>query len=300
MEWLNYHHLFYFWTVVREGTVSAASRKLRLAQPTVSGQLKQLESALGVTLFVRRGGRLVLTDPGSHVFRYANEIFSLGRELQQSLAGAKQARNVRLVVGIADVVPKLIAHRLLEPALRSDPTLRLDCYEDRHERLLAELALYELDAVISDTPVGPHSNFRAHNHLLGESGVALFATAKLAERLRRDFPASLAEVPLLLPLEQSSLRRGLMRWLERRGLKPRVRAELQDSALLTALGQAGEGAFAAPSVIQKEIARQYRVVMVAQLDDLRERFYAITMERQIGHAAVRAITEAARSKLFGA
>ncbi len=185
MEWLNYHHLFYFWTVAREGTVSAASRKLRLAQPTISGQLKELESALGVALFHRRGGRLALTDTGSHVLRYATEIFSLGRELQESLAGGNQARGQRLVVGIADVVPKLIAHRLLEPALRSDPALRLECYEDRHERLLAELALYELDTVLSDTPVGPHSNFRAHSHLLGESAVSLFATAKLAERLRR-------------------------------------------------------------------------------------------------------------------
>ncbi len=297
MEWLNYHHLYYFWMVVREGTVSGASRKLRLAQQTVSGQLKELESALNVRLFDRRGNRLVLTDTGQHVYGYANEIFALGRQLQESLA-AGLTRRARLLVGISDVVPKLVAQRLLEPALRSDDALHLVCSEDRHERLLADLALLQLDVVLSDTPVGADSNFRAHNHLLGESRVSLFAKPKLAQRLRQNFPASLDGESLLLPIEQTSLRRGLTRWFDKHRLQPRVRAEFQDSALLTAMGQAGEGIFAAPSIIQEEVMRQHRVAVIAELDDVRERFYAITADRRIANPAVRALTERARAELF--
>jgi LysR family transcriptional activator of nhaA len=299
MDWLNYHHLFYFWTIVREGGVSAASRKLRLAQPTVSGQLKELEKSLDVQLFHRRGSRLVLTDVGSHVYRYANEIFALGRELQESLAGRAEARGSRLVVGIADVIPKLIAQRLLEPALRADAGLRVTCYEDRHDKLLADLALYELDVVLSDTPVGAQSTFRAHSHLLGESGVSLFAQAKLASRLRRRFPGSLHGAPVLLPIEQTSLRRALVRWFEEHEVQPQIRAEFQDSALQMVLGQAGEGVFAAPTVIEQQVIAEHHVSVVARLDGVRERFYATTVERKIGHPAVRAITESARSELFG-
>jgi LysR family transcriptional activator of nhaA len=299
MDWLNYHHLFYFWTIVREGGVSAASRKLRLSQPTVSGQLKELEQKLDVQLFHRRGSRLVLTDTGNHVYRYANEIFALGRELQESLAGRAEARGSRLVVGIADVIPKLIAHRLLEPAMRSDERLRVTCYEDRHEKLLADLALYELDVVLSDTPVGPQSPIRAHSHLLGESGVSLFAKSKLAARLRRSFPRSLDGAPVLLPIEQTTLRRALVGWFEEHDVRPQIRAEFQDSALQMVMGQGGEGVFAAPTVIEQQVMVEHHVSVVARLDGVRERFYATTVERKIGNPAVRALMESARSELFG-
>ena len=300
MAWLNSHHLYYFYAVVRAGSVSAASRELRLAQPTVSGQIKELEHSLGAELFHRRGNRLVLTDTGSHVHKYAREIFALGRELQDSLAGRHDARAARLVIGVADVLPKLIVHRLLEPALRSDAKLHLACYEDQHERLLADLALYELDAVLTDTAIGPRSNFRGYSHLLGECGVTLFAKAALAARLRKGFPRSLHGAPFLLPLEQTSLRRALTGWFEQEGLRPSIRGEFQDSALLTALGRAGEGVFAAPSVIEREIKEQLGVSVVARLEDVRERFYAITVERKITHAAVRLVTEGARADLFAA
>ena len=298
MAWLNYHHLYYFWTVVREGTVSAAGRALRLAQPTVSGQLKELEDALGVQLFHRRGRRLVLTDVGGHVYRYADEIFTLGRELQESLAGGFEGPRSRLVVGVADIIPKAIVQTLVEPALRLDERMRLACYEDRHERLLAELALYQLDVVLTDEPVSATSNIRGYNHLLGECAVTLFAKPALARTLRRRFPRSLEDVPFLLPIEQTSLRRGLTAWFDRQKVRPRVRAEVQDSALIGALGHAGEGVFAAPSVIEDRVRAQQRVAVVARLDDVRARFYAITVDRRITHPGVRAITEAARSELF--
>lgn len=297
-DWLNYHHLLYFWTIVREGSVTAASRKLRLAQPTVSEQLKELEKSLGAALFHRRAGRLVLTDTGNHVYRYADEIFALGRELTDTLAGRTAARGARLLVGVADVMPKLIVERLLAPALQLEPQLRLVCYEDRHDRLLSDLSLFELDVVLTDTHVTSSSGFRGYSHLLGESPIGLFAKPKLAERLRKNFPKSLDDAPLLLPIEPTSMRGALMRWFDGHGLRPRIRAEFQDSALLMVFGRAGEGVCAAPTVLADEVMAQHRLALVAELEGVRERFYAVTAERKISHPGVRAITEGARTKLF--
>ncbi len=298
MEWLNYHHLLYFWTVVREGGVLAASRKLRLRQPTVTGQLRALEGALGEKLFERAGRKLVLTEVGTFVYRYADEIFTLGRELQDGLAGRSTARPRKLVVGVAEVVPKLIAHRLLEPALRLGEEVQLICREDRVERLLADLALHELDLVLSDAPVPPASNVRAYNHLLGECGVTLFATAKLAAAHRKGFPKSLEGAPFLMPSDTTSVRHSLSQWLEAQGVRPRVRGEFQDSALMKAFGQAGEGIFPGPSAIEDEIRAQYDVEVVGRAESVREHFYAITVERKLRHPAAVAIAEAARTQLF--
>lgn len=296
--WLNYHHLLYFWTVVREGGVSAASRKLRLAQPTISGQLKALEDALEVSLFDRQRGKLVLTETGSHVYRYADEIFALGRELQESLAGEPSARRPPLVVGVADEVPKLIVQSLLEPAMALPEPVRLVCYEDRQDRLLADLATHVLDVVIAEAPVPAGAPIRAHSHLLGESGLALFAAPRLARKLRPGFPRSLAGAPLLVPLEGTIVRRVLTSWFEAHDMRPQIRAEFQDSALLGAFGRSGLGVFAAPDVIRADVCAQYHVERIGALDDVRQRYYALTVERRIRHAAVRAITESARSKLF--
>ena len=299
MEWLNYHHLLYFWTVVREGGVSAASKALRLRQPTVTGQLRALESALGEKLFDRVGRKLVLTEVGSYVFRYADEIFTLGRELQEGLKGRATAPKLqRVAVGIVEVVPKLIAHRLLEPALRLGDEVRLVCTEDRAEKLLAELSMHELDLVLSDSPVPPTSTVRAYNHLLGECGVTLFAAPKLAAALRRGFPRSLDGAPLLLPPESTAMRRSLTQWWEAKELRPRIRGEFQDGALMKAFGQAGEGVFPGPSVIEKEIRAQFGVEVVGRLPDVREQYYAITVERRMKNAAALAIAEAARNELF--
>lgn len=299
-SWLNYHHLFYFWTIVHEGSVSAASRKLRLAQSTVSEQLKELEGSLGLVLFHRRKGKLHLTDDGSHVYRYADEIFALGRELTDTLSGRSMMRASRVVVGVSDLMPKLIVERLLAPALQHNPRLRLVCYEDRHERLIAELALYELDTVLTDTLVTPSSTFSGFSHLLGESPISLFAKPKLAGQLKRRFPKSLDGVPVLLPIEQTSLRTSLTHWFEAKGIRPQIRGEFQDSALMMMFGRAGEGICAAPTVMAEEIMTQHRLAMVAELDEVRERFYAVTAERKIVHSGVRAITEGARTQLFRA
>jgi LysR family transcriptional regulator, transcriptional activator of nhaA len=300
MAWLNYHHLLYFWTTVREGSVSAASRKLRLAQPTVSEQLKSLEESLGVELFSRVGGKLVLTEMGSHAYRYADEIFTLGRELQDSLQGLPTRRAARLVVGIADVVPKLVASRLLEPALKLEEEVHIVCYEGRTDRLLADLAVHALDVVLTDAPVPAGSAVRAYSHLLGECGVTLFAQKTRAERLRRHFPKSLEGVPMLLPTEGTSLRRQFSTWMETERVRPRIVGEFQDAALLQAFGQLGMGVFPGTAVLEAQICAQSDVAVVGRLESVRERFYAITVERKLRHPAVVAVSEAARSALFSA
>jgi LysR family transcriptional activator of nhaA len=300
MEWLNYHHLLYFWTVAQEGSVSRASERLRLAQPTVSGQVRALEESLGEKLFRRTGRRLELTEMGQHVYRYADEIFSLGRELQDSLKGRPTARPQKLVVGVADVVPKLIAYRLLEPALRMREQVRLVCHEDAPERLLGELSMHQLDVVLSDLPVGASASVRAYSHLLGECGVTVFASQRLAASLRRDFPRSLEGAPFLMPLESTTLRRSLQHWLETEEVRPQVVGEFKDSALLKVFGQAGVGLFPAPTAIEDEVCNQYGVEVVGRIEEVRERFYAITVERRLRHPAVVAISKAARSELFKA
>lgn len=301
MEWLNYHHLLYFWTVVQEGGVSRASVKLRLAQPTVSGQVRALEDALGEKLFVRAGRKLALTEMGQLVYRYADEIFSIGRELQDAVKGRPTARPQRLSVGVADVVPKLIAYRLLEPALRLPEPVRLVCQEDSPERLLAQLSTHELDVVLSDAPaVATATPVKAYSHLLGECGTTVFGAPKLAAQLRPGFPRSLDGAPFLVPTENTSMRRALHGWLEEQGVRPRVVGEFKDSALLKVFGQAGAGVFAAPSAIETEVREQYGVHVVGRADGVRERFYAITVERRLRHPAVVALSRAARSELFHA
>lgn len=299
MEWLNYHHLRYFWVVTREGSVSRAGKELHLSQPTISAQIRALEESLGEKLFTRTGRSLVLTDMGSVVFRYADEIFSAGQELMDILKGRPTGRPMRLVVGVADVLPKLITYRLLEPALKLPESIRVVCREDKPDRLLAELATHELDLVLTDAPIGPTVKVQAFNHLLGECGVTIFGPAKLASAYRRGFPQSLNGAPFLLPADNTTLRRSFDQWFEDEGIRPMITGEFEDSALLKVFGQAGAGLFAAPSVIEAEVRRQYGVQVVGRTEALRERFYAISVERKLKHPAVVAISEAARGKLFG-
>lgn len=298
MEWLNYHHLLYFWTVAREGTIARASEELRLAQPTISGQIRLLEESLGEKLFRRSGRRLVLTDVGQVVFRYADDIFSLGRELRDSLRGLPTGRRLKFVVGIADVLPKLIAYRLLGPALQLPSGIQVVCREDKPQRLLASLAVHELDLVLSDAPIGPEAHVRAFSHLLGECGVTFFSATKHVRQYRRNFPHCLESLPFLAPGSHTTLRRSMDLWFQKRQLRPRISAEFDDSALMKVFGQAGLGAFAAPRVIEKEITKQYSVGVIARVDEIRERFYAISVERRLQHPAVVAISDAARHQLF--
>ena len=298
MEHLNYHHLRVFWTVAREGGVTRASEKLHVSQPTVTTQVRALEQALGQKLFTRSGRRLVLTDLGRSAYRYADEMVGLGQELVDRMKGGSPGREIRLTVGIADVLPKLIAYRILEPALRLPETVRVEGIEDTPERLLAELAVFGLDVVLADAPVGPAVRVRAYNHLLGECAVSVFGAERLARGYRRGFPRSLDGAPFLLPRTHSALRLALDDWFEREGVRPHIVGEFDDSALMKALGQAGLGLFPAPSPIAGEVCRQYDVRSIGTARSVRQRFYAITVDRKIKHPAVIAICESARRKLF--
>jgi LysR family transcriptional activator of nhaA len=298
MDHPNYHHLLYFWTVAREGSIQAACRKLLVAQPTISAQLRALEHMLGQPLFHRRGRRLELTDMGHVALRYADEIFTLGRELREVFRGRPAGRALRFTVGVADVLPKLITYRLLETALLLPEGVELVCLEGKSDKLLADLAVHELDAVLTDAPVGPNINVRAYSHLLGECGIAVFGTPNLARQYGRQFPDSLRDAPLLLPTETCTVRRALNQWFFAREIVPRTVAQFDDSALLKAFGQAGRGLFFAPVAIAAEIERQYGVRQLGELEAVRERFYAISVERRVRHPALQAIAGAAKRDLF--
>jgi len=298
MEWLNYHHLLYFWTVAREGGVAKAAARLHLTHPTVSGQIRELEERLGEKLFVRVGRGLVLTEMGRVVYRYADEIFALGRELMDTVKGRPTGRPPRLVVGVDDVLPKLIVRRLLEPALRLPERVQMSVHEAPARELFGRLADQTLDVVLSDSPIPPQSPVKAYNHLLGECGVTWFAVERLARGLKKGFPRSLSSAPVLLPAEPTALRRALDAWFEKHALRPTLVAEFEDSALLKAFGQEGHGAFVGPTAIEDEIRRQYDVKIVGRVPEVHERFFAITAERRIKNPAVAAISEAARSEIF--
>jgi len=298
MEWLNYHHLLYFWTVVREGSIAQACKQLRLAQPTISAQLHSLEDQLGEKLLQRSGRKLVLTEIGRLVYGFADEIFTLGRELTDTLKGRPSGRPIRFRVGITDAMPKLIVHRLLEPAMRLPQPVHLICREGKTQQLLAELMTHGLDLVLADAPAGPEVRIRAFNHLLGECGIQIFGTARLADRLKKGFPKSLNGAPMLLPTAGTALRRSLDQWFDEQSIRPHIVGEMEDSALVKAFGATGAGVFAAPSVIEKEIRRQFGVRSLGRIEGVRERFYAVSVERKLKNPAVIAISESARSELF--
>jgi LysR family transcriptional activator of nhaA len=298
MDWINYHHLLYFWSVAREESLARASAELRLAQSTVSKQIHLFEGTLGHQLFAKSGRRLVLTESGKVVYRYAEEIFGLGREMLDTLRDRPIGRPLRVTVGIADVVPKLIAERVLAPALEMAGPVRILCREDKPDRLLAELALHELDVILTDSPASPSVKVRAFSHQLGESEVGFFGRADLARKYSRGFPASLDGAPVLLPTENTVLRRSLDQWFETEGLRPNIVGEFEDSALLKVFGLRGAGIFPASLVISEDVQAQYKARLIGKVPGLKERLYAVTVERRIKHPAVVAICEAARTLVY--
>jgi LysR family transcriptional activator of nhaA len=297
LETLNFHHLRYFWVVAREGGLVPAGRVLRLSHPTLIAQIHQLEDQLGEKLFSKAGRKLALTEVGRVAFRYADEIFGLGRELVDAVQGRAGRAPPRLDVGVVDALPKLVVRRLLQPALALPAPVRLACREGPFAGLLAALAQHELDIVIADSPVPSGSPIRAHHHLLGGSGVGFFGTPALARAHLPGFPGSLDGAPFLLPAEHLTLRRSLDQWFQARALRPRLVAEFADSALLKAFGADGAGLFPAPLAVAKEVERQHHVRLLGPADGVTERFYAISMERRLQNPAVLAITRAAHQSL---
>ena len=295
MEWLNYHHLLYFWTVARAGTIARAGQELRLSQATISNQLKTLEAALGHKLFERQGRRLVLTDVGRTALRYADDIFRTGRELQQALRGVPTGDRMRLVVGVADVIPKRIAALLLDAAVEAVPRMALACREAPLKQLLSALAAHEIDVVLSDEPAPEDVRVKAFHHPLLSCGVVFVAAPPLA-RLRKGFPRSLDGAPALLPSAGTALRRSLDAWFASEGVHPDVAGEFDDSALLEAFGAKGLGFFPVPSILAKEIAAERGLSVIGRADRAQERFLAISVERRLRHPAVAALAQAARAE----
>jgi LysR family transcriptional activator of nhaA len=303
---MNYKHLFYVWTVLRTGSIARASEQLHLTPQTLSGQIKQLEDRLGKPLLRKSGRGLEATDAGRLVQRYADDIFTLGSALQEALGSGREERwQAAFRVGVGDSVPKSVACHLLEPALPVLTHAKLVCHEGKLPALLADLAIHRLDLVISDVPLPTSLSIKAYTHLLGSSGMTFFAAPALLKRtgmtLRRaraSFPACLARLPLLMPGSDTAVRPRLERWLQQNALSVGVVAEFDDSALTKAFGRQGVGVFMGPTVLAAEIAAQYDVEILGAAADLVEEFYAISIERRITHAAVAAITSAARRELF--
>jgi len=290
---INYKHLHYFWVAAKQGGIARASEQLHLTPQTISGQISLLEEKLGEALFSKAGRNLALTETGRLVLSYADEIFSLGGELEDALKSLPDDRPMVFKVGVADVVPKSIAYRLLAPALELSEPVRIVCKEDSLDNLLAELALHRIDLVIADGPVPTGLNVRGFNHPLGESGISFLAVPELAKSLGKDFPGNLSGAPLLLPSEINRVQARLVQWLDSQHIQPRIVGEFDDSALMKAFGQAGAGIFIAPTAIATEIAQQYGVRIIGSTEAVREHFYAISVQRKISNPAVAAITETA-------
>lgn len=294
---INYKHLQYFWRVARAGGLAKASDEAHVTPQTISEQLHELEAALGTQLFERRGRRLELTESGQLAFDYAERIFSLGAEAEAVLRGSGTAHTLHFRIGIADVVPKAVAYRLVEPAMRIGRPVHLTAREWKLDGLLAELAVHRLDMVIADTPTPPDTGVRAFNHRLGETGVCFMAEPTLAARLTADFPQSLHHTPMLMPGQDTSLYGRLVRWFERHRVVPELVAEFDDAALMKAFGRAGLGVFASPAVLAQEISQQYGVVRIGSTDEVRQEFFAISVQRRTTHPCVRAIFDHAGASL---
>lgn len=299
MERINYQHLYYFWVVAKHGSIGAACEVLHLAQPTISAQLAIFEQAVGSKLLVKQGRKLVLSDTGRAVFHYAEEIFSLGRELTHMLKGQGSERGLRLNLGISDALPKLLAYRLIEPLLSLPEPMQIHCLEDKTDRLLAELALHGIDLVLCDMPATPASGARVFNHFLGESAVAIFGVPALAARYREDFPRRLNGAPFLLPTTNTALRRSLDQWFDNNEISPAVKVEVEDSGLLKTFGAGGSGLFFSPVAVAGAIQSQYGVEMLGIATGVTERFYAVSAQRRLKHPLVNTILEQAQRGVFG-
>ena len=299
MDWLNYHHLRYFWTAAKEGSLVKAAEKMRVSQPSISEQIKELEAALGEKLFRREGRNNVLTDSGQMVFDYAEEIFALGRELMNAVKHRPGTRTMRFYVGVTDSFPKLATNEILKPVFNMSQTMHVICREGKMEDLLAQLASHRLDVVLSDEPASSSTNFRTFNHTLGETGTVFCAEKKLGARLKKNFPQSLQNATALLPVENSTLRRALDAWFREKGIEPRVVAEFEDLALMKVMAAEGRGFIAVPAVALSDAVARYGYQVIGKADECRIQFNAITAERRIQHPAVLLITDKARVLLHG-
>jgi len=299
VEFLNYHHLRYFWTVAKEGGLTKASAKLHVSQPTISAQIKALEDVFGQKLFRRAGRNLVLTEAGQLVLNYAEDIFSIGQDLLDSVKQRATSRPLRLRLGIADALPKLVAYHIIEPVFGFPQPVQVSCLETNVPAMLGELTAYRLDIVLADEPASSAVTTGVFNHLLGESGVSFCAVPKLAAKLRRGFPKSLHGAPALLPMANSGLRRALEKWFHAVGVRPHFVGEFYDPAFVNILALHGLGFMTVPTIVVKEIVDRFGFRVIGKTDECQQQFYAVTPERKLTHPVVTAITSGAQRRLSG-
>jgi LysR family transcriptional activator of nhaA len=296
-DWLNYHHLQYFWMVAREGSIVRAAEALGISQPTISLQLQELERAAKCKLFERKGRNLLLTEQGRMVYKYAEEIFSLGWELAERVREHPKQAGLRLAVGVSDQISRIGMGLMLEPALRGH--VKVVCREDRLDRLLPEVAGGRLDAVLSNEPSGAGTRVRVFDHFIGQCDVHIFVNYELAHRLEEPFPQSLNGFPMIVPTESSPLRRQLDQWLRKHKLRPDVVAEIEDPAIIVTLGCLGNGAYPSPSIIGDALRRKFQSEVIGVAEGVVEKFYAITAGHEVTHPGVKLIRDEARDRLFG-
>ncbi|MBT8146027.1 MAG: transcriptional activator NhaR [Gammaproteobacteria bacterium] len=298
MRHLNYNHLLYFWTVAREGSIAKATESLHLTPQTISGQLKLLEESVGEPLFNRVGRGLVLTETGHLVFQYADEIFTLGSELSSRIKTGRVVVPAVFAVGIVNAIPKLIAYRVLQPALEADLPIRLECREGSLENLLGDLAVHQLDLILSDCSIPSGLNVKAFSHPLGNSEIVMFGKRELVKKYSKGFPQSLDQAPILLPTKDNPIRRGLEAWFEQHNISPTVVAEFEDSALMKAFGAAGTGIFPVPAATGSVVEKMYQVKQLGDTIPVSENYFAISPERKLKHPAVKRIIDTARELIF--
>jgi LysR family transcriptional activator of nhaA len=299
MQHLNYHHLYYFWSVANAGSVIAASDKLKVAQPTISAQLKSLEESLGLPLFVRSGRGLVLTEAGKTVHKYAEDIFNLGKELLQTVQGETKGSSIQMRIGVADVFPKLLVRNALLPLFQATPETKVVCYDGKPADLLSKLALHELDLVLSDEPIGPSVRIKAFSHLLGECQVAFMAPHSIQIKSDASFPDILSDLKILLPTKNTAFRKMIDEWFESKSIHPQIIGEFEDSILIKEVACAIGAVFAVPSVIARCVSSRFPCRCLGTIPELHVPFYAISLERKVKHPGVALITERAKGAIFG-
>jgi LysR family transcriptional activator of nhaA len=298
MDWLNYHHLRYFWTVAKEGSLRAAADKLRVSQPSICAQINSLEAALGHELFRKEGRSLALTETGHMVMGYAEEIFSLGQELTSAIKQTPTLRVWKLNVGMSDAFPKSLAHKVLGPLLAQKPPVVVTCREGKNDELLAQLAVHRLDIVLMDEPAPTTLKFKAFNHPLASSGMTFCANKKLAATLKGPFPKCLNGAPALLPAQTSNVRRVLDKWFESVHVKPDVIGEFEDPALTKVIATGGYGFIVLPSVTEHAVVKRYDYAVLGRTTKCKEQFFAVTAQRRMEHPAVMALVQQARAGTF--
>ena len=291
---MNHKHLFYFWKVAKAGSVARAAEAIAITPQTLSGQIGLLEESLGTELFAKQGRSLVLTEAGKLALDYADELFALSAELEVMIKHHPKGRPTEFRVGVSDAVPKSLACQLLQPAIGGDQPTRIVCREWQLDRLLGQLAVHQLDLVLSDAPIPASYSVRAYNHRLLESGLSFLAAPSLITEGMPPFPNCLNALPLLLPGEDSAIRSSLEPWFERKRLRARIVGEFDDTALMAAFARAGTGAFPVPTIVEEEFTADGSLTVIGRTREVTASYYAISVERRLTHPCVLAITQSAQ------